>query len=252
MRMKALRTFYLLICHAMVMSLFMPVALAQPADVRAALTLVKQWQLNKPSFYARMDVEGQFIKQVAHFYCYPVNGGRIWKVDNYLIQPNEAHMILEETPGDIVAYFPEINKHVLTKILPGDADIIGAGFQGLNDVEAVLAATKSSALKTTGDVNELTLVFDPKKIGVHPVTADITIIAKFDHTGRINEIEQRRLGLKQVARITYITFNPAEVQAQIPVTPDPALATANMSYEDAIQESIIFFAKAKQRQRNRL
>jgi hypothetical protein len=85
---------------------------------------------------------------------------------------------------------------------------------------------------------------------VNPPTADITIIARFDNTGRINELEQRRLGLKQLATITYVTFDPAVVQAQMPATPDPALASGDMSYEEAIQESIIFFAKAKQRQRN--
>lgn len=246
--MEAFKRSFPLLCGLLLA--MAPASWSQPADVRAALNLVKQWQQNNPTFYARMDVEGQFIRQTAHYYSHLVNGVRTWKVDNYLIAPNEAHMILEQTPGDVVAYFPETQHHVLTKILPGDADVIAPNFQGMNDIDAVLAATKSSSLKTTDGVNELTMVFDPKKIGVNPPTADITIIARFDNTGRINELEQRRLGLKQVATITYVSFNQADVQAKMPATPDPALATGDMSYEEAIQESIIFFAKARQRQRN--
>jgi hypothetical protein len=226
---------------------------AAPADVRSALTLIRQWQLQQTSYHLRMDVQGQFVKQEIDMYCYPAAGGtRIWKMDSHTIKPTESRVILEASAADIVAYFTDTEHHVFTRALPSYADVIAATFQGLTDEDRTLEKTKSSSLLSIGDVNQLTLVFDAGKLGINPPKQDIRTLIRFDNTGRILEVEQRRLGLTSVAKLSYLTFDIDTVRARMPITPDPILANPNISYQDALEENVIHFAKLKQLQQNRL
>ena len=225
---------------------------AQPTDVRSAITTMRDWQLQQTSYHLRIDTEGQFIKQVSDLYCYPIVGGRYWKMDCHTTKPSESRMIYEETPSDLVAYFPEIDYHVNTKMLPGYADVLVPTIQGFTDEDRILGQTKASAFAMKDGLYELTLVFDARKLKIDPPDADITMIFRFDATGRMHRIEQQRLGLTQISTLTYLTFDIDEVKALMPVTPDPSLADPDLTLQKAIEESIIYFMKQRQLQQNRL
>lgn len=232
--------------------LFGVLAEAAPADPKAALTLIRQWQLDHTVYHLRMDTESQFSKQQSDLYCLPTADGRHWKLDSRFLKPQEARVIFEQAPGDIVGYFPEVNKQVLTRAQPGIADILAATFVGLTAEDRTLEKTKSSSLITIGNVNQLTLVFDGAKVQMNPPKQSVTTIIRFDNTGQILEIESRRLGLIQVTKLTYITFDLDQVKATMPVTPDVALVDPSIPFQDALEESVIYFAKQRQAQRTRL
>jgi len=227
-------------------------ALAAPADPRAALTLVRQWQLSHTVYHLQMDIQGQFLREEADLYCLPTADGRHWKLDTKLMKPQEARMIFEQAPGDIVAFFPEINKQVQTKALPGVADVLAATFLGLTAEDRTLEKTKSSSLISIGNVNQLTLVFDAAKLHMNPPKQNVTVIMRFDNTGQILEIEHRRLGLIQITKLTYLTFDLDQVKATMPITPDVSLVDTTFPFQSALEESVIYFAKQRQLQRNRL
>jgi hypothetical protein len=242
-----------LLSGCLLLAVMLVSAEAAPADVKSALSLIRQWQLEQTSYHLRMNIDGQYLKQEVNLYCHPAAAGaRIWKADTRMIKPDEAHVIFEQSPGDIVAYFPETEHHVLTKALPGYADILSATFVGLTDEDRTLEKTKSSSLLSIGDINQVTLVFDAGKLGVNPPKQDIRTIIRFDNTGKILEVEQRRLGLITVCRLTYLTFNIDEVRARMPVTPDPLLADPNLTFQQAMEDNIIYFAKERQLRQNRL
>jgi hypothetical protein len=225
---------------------------AQPTDAKSALTLIRAWQLSHTVYHLHMTTEGQFNKQEGDFYCLPTADGRHWKLDLKIVQPNTARVIFEQAPGDIIAYFPEINKQVLTKALPGVADVLSAGFLGVTAEDRTLEKTKSTSLLSIGGVNQLTLVFDAAKLQMNPPRQAVTTIIRFDNTGQILEVEQRRLGMIQVTKLTYLSFDINVVRARMPVTPDISLVDPNTPFQDALEESVIYFAKQKQLQRNRL
>jgi len=225
---------------------------AAPADAKAALTLIRAWQLAHTVYHLQMVTEGPFNRQDADLYCLPTADGRHWKLDTKIIKPNQARVIFEQAPGDVVAFFPEINKQVLTKTMPSVADVLAATFIGLTAEDRTLEKTKSTSLISIGNLNQLTLVFDAAKLQMNPPRQSVTTTIRFDNTGQILEVEQRRLGLVQVTKLTYLTFDLDVVKARMPVTPDVALVDPTTLFQTALEESVIYFAKQRQSQRNQL
>ncbi len=215
-----------------------------------AIRLMKSWRDAHPNYHLHIDTIGQFVKTSADSFRWIENSREFSKTDYHLVQPNEARVVFESAPGDVIAYFPETHDHVLTKMLPGDADLLTPKLVGNDYTEQLINLTKVCQLGTAGQLNELKLVFVPTKINVFPSKADITIFIRFDNDGMVHEIEQRRLGLKQVSTMNFLTFDLAAVKQAAPATPDPGLANGNKSYEDALQDDILYFMKARlQRQR---
>jgi hypothetical protein len=220
----------------------------QEAQVKAALRLIRDWQLSHNTYHLKIETQGQFVRTQGNLYCYPGNGpgGRVWKLDNHIFEPQEAHCIFEQTTADILAYFPETTDHVLTKLLPNDADLLAPGLFGLPVEDQVMSPTKVCTISDIGDLKELKMVFDPRKLKVSPSKADITILLRIDSAGQIKRLEQRRLGLTQVTTLTYQTFDLNTVLPRIPFTPNPSQVSNTKTYDQAFQDSILFFRRQKQ------
>jgi hypothetical protein len=210
------------------------------AEARAAMALLRMWQNSQTAYHLRMVTRGQFIESTSDMWCYPLPNGRIWKTEVQIQQPNETHFIIEESPTDLVAYFPDSKLHVATRIKPTYIDLVSPNLQGLSDEDQVFKVTKSRSVSRRGALQELKLVFDAFQLGISPPTADVTVLLRYDEAGQIHEVEQQRLGLSQVTSLTYITFDEPTVKATTPVTPDPALADTKKTFEEAIQEDILF------------
>ncbi len=220
----------------------------QEAEVKAALRLVRDWQLGHTTYHLKIDTLGQFVRTQGNLYCYPGNGpgGRVWKLDNHIFEPQEARCVFEQTSADIIAYFPETTDHVLTKMLPNDADLLAPGLLGLPVEDQVMAPTKVCTISDVGDLKELRMVFDPRKLKVSPSKADITILLRFDSAGQIRRLEQKRLGLSQVTTMTYLSFDLNTILQRVPATPNPTQVSNSKTYDQAFQDSILFFRRQKQ------
>ena len=59
---------------------------------------------------------GQFVKTSADSFRWSEGGKEYSKTDYHLVQPNEARVVFENAPGDVIAYFPETKDHVMTKM----------------------------------------------------------------------------------------------------------------------------------------
>jgi len=220
----------------------------QEAQVKAALRLVRDWQLSHTTYHLKIETQGQFVRTQGNLYCYPGNGpgGRLWKLDNHIFEPQEARCVFEQTSADIIAYFPETTDHVLTKLLPNDADLLAPGLLGLPVEDQIMSPTKVCTISDIGDLKELRMVFDPRKLKVSPSKADITILLRIDSAGQIRRLEQKRLGLSQVSTMTYMTFDLNTVLQRIPATPNPSQVSNSKTYDQAFQDSILFFRRQKQ------
>ena len=109
-----------------------------------------------------------------------------------------------------------------------------------------MAPTKVCTISDVGDLKELRMVFDPRKLKVSPSKADITILLRFDSAGQIRRLEQKRLGLSQVTTMTYLSFDLNTVLQRVPATPNPTQVSNSKTYDQAFQDSILFFRRQKQ------
>lgn len=218
-----------------------------PQEVVDAMELLGDYQRGLSAYHLRNVTEGKFVKSTAHIYYYPSGNTNKWKVENIIELPEPSTFILEEGPGDQVAYFPLSGLHVQTRLQSGYTDILAASLVSTNETDVLLDWVKTGVLTPGDPVSEIRLLFDARKLMISPLNQDITIFVRYETaTGQIREIEQRRLGLSQISTLTYLSFDPVTVQQAVPATPDPTQAANEPTFEEAIQTDNLLRRKMQQ------
>ncbi|HAB17775.1 MAG TPA: hypothetical protein PLX89_06355 [Verrucomicrobiota bacterium] len=218
----------------------------QDPEILALLAQMNLWWENNPYYIVQMDTKGQFMDSLTTMYYYmDGTGRRFYRGETWTKIPFEAHFIFQNLDNVTYALFPETGDYVANGAVIVYESFIEASLGDLTQANVLLKAAKERSLENVGGQMELVLLLDPKKLGVGPANADISLAIRYDNRPRTTSFDQLRMGLKQTTTFNYITTNQNQVLTALPQLPPIEQVSQTLNFDEALKRSILYFRNLK-------
>lgn len=211
-------------------------------EILALLASMNQWWENNPYYIVQMVTGGQYIDTTTTMYYFMEAGNRRrYRGETWNRVPFEAHFVFQNIDGVTYFQFPETNEYVANGAVLLYENFVQATLGDLTQANVLLKASKLREIRQNQGKPELFMVLDPKKLGVGPSTADITLIVRYDNNPRVTEFEQVRMGLRQKTVFQYLSTNRDEVLASLPQLPPVEQVSQIVNFDEALKRNMLHF-----------
>ena len=214
----------------------------QDQELVALLGQMNQWWENNPYHSVRIDTVGRYMDTTSTMYYYlDANNRRRYRGETRTKLPFESHFRFQVIDGVSYMDFPESGIYLANGSVIVYEAFVQATLGDLTQVNVLLNASKERSLRERNGNKEIVLIMDPKKLGVGPANADISLVIRYDARPQFTHMEQTRMGLVQNTTFTLLSTNQAEVLAALPKFAPTEQARQDFNFDEALKKDILYY-----------